>query len=533
MANLVISGDTSGAVTIAAPATAGTVTATLPAATGTLALTSQLAGNSTTTSSGSNVTLTASSNRVQYVSFTAPNLSVNLPNAITLDLGGPLYTIINGGPQGFELKTNAGYTIAYVRPGETYDLSLASKSTANGLWVDTYRGAAQLGYITQAAPNLTYTEINFNSPVANGIIYASPLSANSAIIFWNSSTTQYSAVVATWSGSSWSYGAVNAFSALYNNPGIYASVALSSTTGLVSVDETGGEIVYPFSISGTTITFGTKTADVNFAPNQLQALTATTAIGNEGGGASLRVVTYNGASAPTLGTAVAMPTAGGETSFRVLSSTSGIATGSSTSGGKVAIFTVSGTVVSYGTPVVSCNIDGTDGMCLFAGNGAFFTSGVFTDTATNASTPTYYTGFGVGTYSGTTVTPTNAPYYSSITSEPDPRYGNFVQASDTKGIWVANYSVSTTPTRATIGTGTYQFKIYPVSFSQQTGVVQSGWSYIDPRYTSWYACNLSSTRYLIISNNGQYPQLNTAAPGSSAPLVAGTSWFLTIADEMS
>jgi hypothetical protein len=44
MSSLVISGDTSGAITLAAPAVAGTNTITLPASTGTVALTSQIKG---------------------------------------------------------------------------------------------------------------------------------------------------------------------------------------------------------------------------------------------------------------------------------------------------------------------------------------------------------------------------------------------------------------------------------------------------------------------------------------------------------
>ena len=42
MSSIIVSGDTSGAITLAAPAVAGTNTLTLPASTGTVALTSQL-----------------------------------------------------------------------------------------------------------------------------------------------------------------------------------------------------------------------------------------------------------------------------------------------------------------------------------------------------------------------------------------------------------------------------------------------------------------------------------------------------------
>lgn len=48
MSSVVISGDTSGAITLAAPAVAGTNTINLPAAAGTMALTSQVIGVSQT-----------------------------------------------------------------------------------------------------------------------------------------------------------------------------------------------------------------------------------------------------------------------------------------------------------------------------------------------------------------------------------------------------------------------------------------------------------------------------------------------------
>jgi hypothetical protein len=48
MSSIVISGDTSGAITVAAPAVAGTNTLTLPASTGTVALTSDVIGVSQT-----------------------------------------------------------------------------------------------------------------------------------------------------------------------------------------------------------------------------------------------------------------------------------------------------------------------------------------------------------------------------------------------------------------------------------------------------------------------------------------------------
>ena len=59
MSSVVISGDTSGAITLAAPAVAGTNTITLPAATGTVMVSGNMPAFSATKSGGGNQSLTA------------------------------------------------------------------------------------------------------------------------------------------------------------------------------------------------------------------------------------------------------------------------------------------------------------------------------------------------------------------------------------------------------------------------------------------------------------------------------------------
>jgi hypothetical protein len=65
MSSIVISGDTSGAITVAAPAVAGTNTATLPAATGTL----MVSGNMPTFSAYSNANQTVTSGTTTKIAF--------------------------------------------------------------------------------------------------------------------------------------------------------------------------------------------------------------------------------------------------------------------------------------------------------------------------------------------------------------------------------------------------------------------------------------------------------------------------------
>jgi hypothetical protein len=78
MASLVLTGDTSGQVTIAAPAVAGTTTLTLPATTGTVALTSDVIGLSQTWQS-----FTVGTTRVSGTTYTNTT-------------GKPIQVLING-----------------------------------------------------------------------------------------------------------------------------------------------------------------------------------------------------------------------------------------------------------------------------------------------------------------------------------------------------------------------------------------------------------------------------------------------------
>jgi len=105
MSSVVISGDTSGAITLSAPAIAGTNTITLPASTGTVALTSGLpvssqlckAWGQCAFNSGSALSLTSSYN----ISSLTRNSAGNYTFAYTTNLGSSNYAVVgtanNGG----------------------------------------------------------------------------------------------------------------------------------------------------------------------------------------------------------------------------------------------------------------------------------------------------------------------------------------------------------------------------------------------------------------------------------------------------
>jgi len=88
MSSVVISGDTSGAITLAAPAVAGTNTITLPASAGTVALTSGLPASSQLAKAwvqfqGSNGTINSSYNVSSVTRNGTGDYTVNFTNAFS------------------------------------------------------------------------------------------------------------------------------------------------------------------------------------------------------------------------------------------------------------------------------------------------------------------------------------------------------------------------------------------------------------------------------------------------------------------
>ena len=132
MSSMVLSGDTSGAVTISAPAVAGTTTATLQAVTGTLALQSDGVGFSQTWQNvaGSRVLGTT------YTNSTGKPIAVSVQVQSTTN---GTNTIVVAGVTAAQTTTQANLgtsLFVIVPPGATYvvDNNQATKSV--GLWAE-------------------------------------------------------------------------------------------------------------------------------------------------------------------------------------------------------------------------------------------------------------------------------------------------------------------------------------------------------------------------------------------------------------
>lgn len=532
-ANSVLIGNGTSAVQSVAPGANGNILTS----NGTTWISSapSFSGNATTTTSNTSITLTSASNQVQNISFTAANLSVTLPNATTMTLGASRFVIANRGPYPFEIKTNGGFSIAYTYPGDVYDLSLASQSTANGLWIDSMRGPARLGYNTSSIGINYVVGTSAGSPAENHSIYLQPLEANKVLIHYLTSQTASNAVVATWNGSSWSLGTPVVVSSTVSDAGdqLYDGIALTSTTGWVGVDEGTPEVVYPFSVSNTTITMGTKSADFGTLTRWTK-LSNTTAIGYAGSGA-LRVVSYNGLSAPTGGSEVSPGATSAAAGYAMLDSTNGIVFGYNTAAGttRYGTFSVSGTVITAGTTQTwgTTRAANLANFIISSGTGTndVVALSSYGEVANASITPLLRFTVTTGTVSGGVITKTSNPL-SKTSFEFPYLFGQPIMGTSTSGIFVPSVSLSYS-SASYFGYVTSWSLIQPVTYTIGLGLSPDGIAYNDPRYTIWDAKPMGTNQYILVSDNSQW--FSFGGLNSVGAVSNGTSWYLTIAQEMS
>jgi len=131
MSSVVISGDTSGAVTVSAPAVAGTNTATLPAATGEL---SMLGGTGQTWQivTGSRVSGTTYTNSTGKPIFVAVDYASSAAfGTIQANVGG--VTFYGSGAN----VSGIGCFVSFIVPnGVTYVVTMTDGSTSFGSWAE-------------------------------------------------------------------------------------------------------------------------------------------------------------------------------------------------------------------------------------------------------------------------------------------------------------------------------------------------------------------------------------------------------------
>ena len=291
-----------------------------------------VAGGASTVSQGTSLTLTSASNRVQVVTMTAGSLSVILPDATTLSAGGPTFYISNAGSNAFTIKQNGGIVFTTLLAGQSLMCEVYDISTASGLWLTSNKDIASIQTTGHFAP-VTIDSTNAAFPYFGGYVDGGNVTAGSfvdclkltsttALLVWtrNGNKSVYG-VVATNTSGVISYGTIVQ---IYDGSAggtaavkTAAAMLLSGlTTGMVFIGRSATAVAVPFSISGATITVGTtsstfgNTAGYANIIHSVAVLSSTVMmiVYNNATFTQILVatMTYNGASAPTLGT----PTAG-------------------------------------------------------------------------------------------------------------------------------------------------------------------------------------------------------------------------------
>jgi hypothetical protein len=258
-ANNVILGNGTSTPSFVAPSTTGNVltsngttwTSSTPAAPNT-------AGGATTTSSAVDITLTSSSTKVQYITMTATSKKVILPDATTLTAGGIIHQIYNAGTNVFTVADSAGNTIATINGKATTAITfwLIDKSTAKGIWA--------LGTSNSTVPTLS-TSITTASSITGTGTQVAMVSSTAGIILYQDSANNAKLVGFSVSGTTITYGTAVTLTAMgsgYNFKDMVNSiVTIDSTTIACMYAYSNGSNYYikavAATISGTTVTAGT------------------------------------------------------------------------------------------------------------------------------------------------------------------------------------------------------------------------------------------------------------------------------------
>lgn len=268
-------------------------------------------GGATRVSSATSITLTAGSTRLQAVTLTATGLSVTLPDATTLPLGGVLYVVKNEGVNPFSVRDGSGSLLCVLSTGQIGAFYLLTNGTAAGSWA-----VGNQSFINSNLSDTfvsTFTSLSpVNSSSSSGMVLGQ-LSATSYLLF--QSYTTGSVAVITISGTTITIGSQVILSGPNTIFDLKVSV-LSPTKALLTYVQTSGTVTQAtiVTIAGSVVTIGSSIsfgsgagADVKSAP-----LTSTTAlvtyIGGGGTTAYAVVVTATG-TVPVAGTAVPLYTA--------------------------------------------------------------------------------------------------------------------------------------------------------------------------------------------------------------------------------
>jgi hypothetical protein len=253
-------------------------------------------GDADVTSSATDITLTSSSKRVQAITFTAADKFVILPNATTMTKGSPVFVIRNDGDRLFGIKTSDGkLVIEGIAKGSSATLSLDSTADSSSGW----------GFVFGYQPRVAMPATILGGYLETYSI-AKLDSSNVLLCYADNSNSDVYAVVGTISSNVLTWGTPQLVAGGVTASHVYCD-ALSSTSALLGwVDGSSNSRYYGLTISGTSITVSTVSAtQSSLQASDIIKRNGTTAMLLDWSTSAFtaRIITHNGTSAPTFGTA--------------------------------------------------------------------------------------------------------------------------------------------------------------------------------------------------------------------------------------
>lgn len=228
------------------------------------------AGDAQETTTASSITLTAASGRLQAVNMTATLMSVVLPVATTLQLGGPLYVIKNTGSYTFSVRDASSNLLTAIAPGQCAVFYLSNNSASAGTWA-----VGDHSVVAALYPGVV-TTINAVGTITSTTVVA--LSATQAIVMYQVSALKARTLNIV--GTAITMGAELAVDASAATL-CYGLCALSATQAIASYVVGSVLKTCTLNVSGTSLSAGavlTPGTTASVTGVTVTALTSTTAV---------------------------------------------------------------------------------------------------------------------------------------------------------------------------------------------------------------------------------------------------------------
>ena len=366
MSKLVLSGDTSGSVTLDAPAVSGTTTLTLPTTSGTLATTSAISGGATV-STGS-ITLSNTSTRLQVIDGASAVGTVTLPAATTIATeGSDVFLVKNFSPHIMNIQYSDGWYGNAIGVGSENSISVADNTAAVAGWTPTNDSRLKVK---------PYSTISGSSNAGSGYTYDIAVMTDTTVIclYSDASADIYYSVGTISDGViSWTSPTLLLTTTAYKVwlTRLTDTTAFLLFNGVTGSDTIGTHQVYGLTLSGSTVTLSTAASIATILLSDIERIDDTRAFLNYGtsGNSVCRVVTHNGASAPTFGTAATLIagaySSGTKTMASTLVDTDKLVTfytdaeGGAFLDAYARVSSISGTTITFGTELTLSTTDNT------------------------------------------------------------------------------------------------------------------------------------------------------------------------------